>query len=161
MARIRDEQVRPRVDSGEKGVISSCDEGDRFRRQWYNKICCGEGTFLQSLSRFGGVKALAASSKRGSPMFENTMLFFVITANMSLLLTLLRLSIKHRELLIKLNFGRSVYGFADTLARLLEFIIRRRYAKLSDPILTLSCIAFMLSLLISLPMMFLAIIFHK
>jgi hypothetical protein len=105
--------------------------------------------------------ALAASSERGSPMFENTMLFFVIIANMSLLLTLLRLSIKHKELLTRLRFGRSVYGFADTLARLLEFIIKRRYANLSDTILTLSCIAFMLSFLISLPMMFLAIIFHR
>jgi hypothetical protein len=94
-------------------------------------------------------------------MFENAMLIFVIVANISLLLTLLRLSVKHKELLTRLRFGRSVYGFADTLARLLEFILRRRYAKLSDPVLTVSCIAFILSFMISLPMMFLAILFHK
>ena len=94
-------------------------------------------------------------------MFENAMLILVIIANISLLFTLLRLSVKHRELLNRLHFGRSVYGFADTLARLLEFIFKRRYAQLRDPLLTTSCIAFILSFLISLPMMFLAVIFHR
>jgi len=94
-------------------------------------------------------------------MFENAMLILVIIANISLLFTLFRLSVRHRELLTKLRFGRSVYGFVDTLARLLEFILKRRYAGLKDPLLTASCLTFMLSFFVSLPMMFLAVIFHK
>lgn len=94
-------------------------------------------------------------------MFENAMLILVIIANISLLFTLFRLSMKHKEFLTKMRFGRSVYGFVDTLAKLLEFIFKRQYAKLKDPVLTLGCIAFIVSFLISLPMMFLAVIFHK
>jgi hypothetical protein len=94
-------------------------------------------------------------------MFENGMLILVIIANISLLFTLLRLSVKHKELLTRLRFGRSVYGFVDTLARLMEFILKRRYAQLKDPLLTLSCITFMCSFFFSVPLMFLAIIFHK
>jgi hypothetical protein len=94
-------------------------------------------------------------------MFENGMLILVIIANISLLFTLLRLSVKHKELLTRMRFGRSVYGFVDTLARLMEFILKRRYAQLQDPLLTLSCLAFIFSFLCSLPLMFLAVIFHK
>jgi hypothetical protein len=94
-------------------------------------------------------------------MLENAMLIFIIIANISLLFTLLRLSVKHREMLSQLRFGRSVYGFVDTLARLLEFILKRRYAKLSDPLLTWSCLSFILSVLITIPLMLLAIIFHR
>lgn len=94
-------------------------------------------------------------------MFENGMLILVIIANISLLFTLLRLSVKHRDLLTRLRFGRSVYGFVDTLARLLEFILKRRFAQLKDPLLTLSCIAFIFSFFCSLPLMVLAIFFHK
>lgn len=94
-------------------------------------------------------------------MLENAMLIFIIVANISLLFTLLRLSVKHRDLLTQLRFGRSVYGFIDTLARLMEFILRRRYARLSDPLLTLSCIAFILSFFATIPLMLLAIVFHR
>jgi hypothetical protein len=99
--------------------------------------------------------------KRATEMLENAMLILIIVANISLLFTLLRLSIKHRELLSQLRFGRSVYGFIDTLARLMEFIFKRRYAKLSDPLLTLSCISFILSFFASVPLMLLAIVFHR
>lgn len=94
-------------------------------------------------------------------MFENAMLMLVILANISLLFVLLRLSIRHRDLLSRMRWGQSVYGFVDTLARLLEFILKRRYAQLKDPLLTLSCITFICSFFCSVPMMFLAIIFHK
>ncbi|HJV65903.1 MAG TPA: hypothetical protein VJ550_09225 [Geomonas sp.] len=93
-------------------------------------------------------------------MLENAMLIFIIIANISLLFTLLRLSVKHRDLLSRLRFGRSVYGFVDTLARLLEFILKRQYAKLSDPLLTFSCLSFILSFFLSIPLMLLAIIFN-
>lgn len=93
-------------------------------------------------------------------MLETAMLIFVIIANISLLFTLLRLSVKHRELLSRLRFGRSVYGFVDTLARLMEFILKRQYAKLSDPLLTFSCLSFIFSFCLSIPLLLLAIMFH-
>lgn len=93
-------------------------------------------------------------------MLENAMLMLVIIANISLLFTLLRLSVKHRDFLMAKSFGRSVYGFVDTLARLLEFILKRQYAKLRDPVLTASCIVFMVSFFTSLPLMLGTILYH-
>ncbi|MCM0084352.1 hypothetical protein L4X63_22460 [Geomonas sp. Red32] len=94
-------------------------------------------------------------------MLEDAILIVVIIANMSLVFTLLRLSIKHRELLTRLRFGRSVYGFVDTLARLMEFILKRQFVPLSDPFLSLGCVAFIVSFLVSIPLMLLAIVFHR
>lgn len=94
-------------------------------------------------------------------MLETAMLIFVIIANISLLFTLLRLSFRHRELLSRLGFGRSVYGFVDTLARLMEFIVKRQYAKLSDPLLTFSCLSFIFSFSVSIPLLLLAILLHR
>jgi hypothetical protein len=99
-------------------------------------------------------------SKKGINMFQNAMLTLVIVANISLLFVLLRLSVRHRDLLTRMKLGQSVYGFIDVLAKLLEFILKRKYVKISDPLLTMSCIAFIVSFLISIPLMLLAVIFH-
>lgn len=94
-------------------------------------------------------------------MLENFMLISFVIVNTSLLAILIRLHIKHRHFFEQKEFGDIFYGSIHKLAGLFEFIFKRKYSKLDDPILAVTCIIFVISFLVSFPLMFITIFFHK
>ncbi len=66
------------------------------------------------------------------------LLVLVIFTNISLVVTLIRMSTKHKNLFENMAFGGIVYGSVNKLARLIEFIITRKFLDLNDRLLSVS-----------------------
>lgn len=94
-------------------------------------------------------------------MLENLVLLSFVVVNGSLLVILIRLHIKHRRLFEQKDFGDIFYGSIHKLAGLFEFILNRRYKELNDPVLATTCVIFVISFLISFPLMLITLLYHK
>lgn len=92
-------------------------------------------------------------------MLTDLTLIMTIILNMSLLVILMRLEVKHK-IFSGTGSGGKVYGCIDKLAGVLEFILTRKYAELHDPVLTASCLIFILSFLTCFPLMLISILFR-
>ena len=91
-------------------------------------------------------------------MLEYVMLLLISFVNISLVAILIRLNLKHKEFFSQMEYGGIIYGSNNTLAKLVEFIVKRNYAKMNDPLLTGFCNLFICSFLISLPLMFITLL---
>lgn len=86
------------------------------------------------------------------------LLALIIVMNVSFFATLIRLRVKHREVFDQLELNGLFFGSIRQLARILEFMIKRKNAELKDTFLTISGYVFVASLTITIPVMFIYIL---
>ena len=86
------------------------------------------------------------------------LLALIIVMNISFFTTLIRLRLKHREVFDQLELSGFFFGSIRQLARILEFMIKRKNAELNDKFLTVSGYVFVASFLITVPFMFICVL---
>lgn len=94
-------------------------------------------------------------------MLDNLMLFLIAVVNFSLITILFRLNTKHKDFFKQMEFGGILYGSASKSPNILDFFLKRQYIGLKDTFLTIMCNIFLVSFLISLPMMVVTVLNHK
>jgi hypothetical protein len=92
-------------------------------------------------------------------MIDTLMLFLIVLVNFSMVAILIRLNVKHRDFFTKMQF--IFYGSSDKTTNIVDFFLERKYVELNDRLLTALCNLFIVLFLISLPMMFITVMFRK
>jgi hypothetical protein len=89
-------------------------------------------------------------------------IFIIVVAimNISLVATLIRLKLKHDDVFVSLGLGETVFGSPKQLARIIEFMIKRKPAELNDFFLTGAGYVFVASLVITILLIY-ASFFYK
>lgn len=82
------------------------------------------------------------------------LLTLIIIMNISLMLTLARLKLKHDEVFVRLDLNKTTFGSPKQLAIIIEFIIKRKYAELKDSLLTCVGLIFAVSFPVVIVFMF-------
>lgn len=83
----------------------------------------------------------------------------IVIMNILLVVTLVRLKDKHGDVFVRLELDKTIFGSPKQLARIVEFMIKRKPAELNDPFLTGAGYVFVATLVITILLMYASFIY--